>query len=191
MKIIKLENALKDMERVELAKAIREGAIIIYPTDTLYGIGCNALKTESVEKIAKAKGRDPSKPLSVIAPSKEWIAENARMTSDYVKFINDLLPGPYTVILKTKINIPFVVSKDGKIGLRIPRNEFCDFIRSQGFPFITTSVNLSEENPVYFIRDIPDKIREIADYAVDAGEIKGRASRVFDISGKGLEIVRW
>ncbi|MEE9323440.1 MAG: L-threonylcarbamoyladenylate synthase [Candidatus Aenigmarchaeota archaeon] len=191
MKIIKLANALKDMERVELAKAIREGKIIIYPTDTLYGIGCNAKNSESVEKILKAKGRGHDKPLSIIAPSKEWIVENIKITSNNLKFIDNLFPGPYTVILKAKIKIPFVVSKEGKIGTRIPRNEFCDFIRSQGFPFVTTSVNLSEENPVYSINDIPEQIKQIADYVIDAGEIKGHASRVYDISGKSLEILRW
>lgn len=191
MKIIKLEKALKDMERVELAKAIREGEILIYPTDTLYGIGCNAEKTASVEKIVKAKGRGSGKPLSVISPSKEWVAENTKITSDKVRFIDRLFPGPYTVVLKARIKISFVVSKEEKIGIRIPRNEFCDFIRSQGFPFVTTSVNLSEEKPVYSINDIPEKVKQIADYAVDAGEIRGHSSRVFDISGKTLEILRW
>lgn len=191
MKIIKLADALKDMERVELAKAVREGKILIYPTDTLYGIGCNAEKTASVERIMKAKGRDSEKPLSIIAPSKEWIAENTKITSNHVKFIDNLFPGPYTIVLKARIKIPFVVSKDVKMGIRIPRNEFCDFIRSQGSPFVTTSVNLSEENPVYSINDIPTRIMTIADYVIDAGEIRGHASRVFDISGKSLEILRW
>lgn len=191
MKTIKLANALKDLERVELAKAIREGKIIIYPTDTLYGIGCNAESEENVEIIMRIKERSPDKPLSVIAPSKEWIAENTKITSDYVKFINSLFPGPYTVVLNAKVKIPFVVSKEGKIGIRIPKNEFCDFIRSQGFPFVTTSVNLSEENPVYSVNDIPEKIKQIADYAIDAGEIRGHASRVFDISERKLEILRW
>lgn len=191
MKIIKLANALKDMERVELAKAVREGNILIYPTDTLYGIGCNAEKTASVERIMKVKGRDSEKPLSIIAPSKEWIAENTKITSNHVKFIDNLFPGPYTIVLKARIKIPFVISKDGKMGVRIPRNEFCDFIRSQGSPFVTTSVNLSEDNPVYSISDIPEQVKQVADYVIDAGEIRGHASRVFDISGKSLEILRW
>ncbi len=193
MRIIKITDALKDLERVALAKAIREGKILIYPTDTLYGIGCNAEKTESVERIMKAKERNSDKPLSIIAPSKEWISENTKITSDYVKFVNDLLPGPYTVILKAKakMKIPFVISKEGKIGIRIPRNEFCDFIRSQGFPFVTTSVNVSEKEPVFWIKEIPARIMTIADYVIDAGEIHGHASRVFDISGRRLEIIRW
>ncbi|MCK5023195.1 MAG: Sua5/YciO/YrdC/YwlC family protein, partial [Candidatus Aenigmarchaeota archaeon] len=95
MKVIKLSSALKDMQRVELAKAIREGKIIIYPTDTLYGIGCNAEKAKSIEKILNAKGRGKDKPVSIIAPSMEWIAENTISTSHNLKFANNLLPGPY------------------------------------------------------------------------------------------------
>ena len=193
MKIIKISDALKDMKRVELAKAIRNGKIIIYPTDTLYGIGCNADNIESVRKIIKAKGRGEGKPLSIIAPSKEWIAKTTSTLSINLKFVNSLLPGPYTVIMKAKANvkIPYVVSKQGKMGIRIPKNKFCDFIRSQGFPFITTSVNLSDTEPVNKIKEVPSKITNVADYAIDAGEIHGHSSRIYDISGKNLEIIRW
>lgn len=190
MKVIPLQAALKDMNRVELAKAIREGAIIIYPTDTLYGIGCNAFIKASVEKIAKAKGREPGKPFSVIAPSKAWITENTRITADNAQFVDNLLPGPYTVILRAKADIP-LVSADGKLGVRIPKNEFCDFIRSQGLPFLTTSVNLSTTAPISSLKDIPAQIAEMADYAIDAGELSGASSRIFDISGKEMQIVRW
>lgn len=193
MKTIKIADALKDMERVELAKAIRDGKIIIYPTDTLYGIGCNADNVLSVQKIIKAKGRGKDKPMSIIAPSKEWIAENTSTLSINLKFVNSLFPGPYTVIMKAKANvkIPYVVSKEGKIGIRIPKNEFCDFIRSQGFPFITTSVNVSDTEPVNKIKEVSSSITGIADYVIDAGEIHGYSSRIYDISGKNLEIIRW
>jgi L-threonylcarbamoyladenylate synthase len=193
MKIVKITDALKDMKRVELAKAIRNGKIIIYPTDTLYGIGCNADNILSVQKILRAKGRGEDKPLSIIAPSKEWIANNTSTLSINLKFVNSLLPGPYTVIMKAKTNvkIPYVVSKEGKMGIRIPKNEFCDFIRSQGFPFITTSVNISETEPANKIKEVPSSITSIADYAIDAGEIHGHSSRIYDISGKNLEIIRW
>jgi L-threonylcarbamoyladenylate synthase len=190
MKIIKVEAALKDMSRVELAKAIRDGKIFVYPTDTLYGIGCNALVKESVAKIVKAKLREPGKPFSVIAPSKEWITENTRITTDNAKFVDSLLPGPYTILLRSKINIPLVTS-EGKIGVRIPKNEFCDFIRSQGVPFVTSSVNAGATPPARSISEIPEGIAMVADYAIDAGQLSDASSRIFDISGKELVILRW
>lgn len=194
MKIMKFSDALKDMERVEVAKGIREGSIFIHPTDTLYGIGCNAEKTKSVEKIIEAKGREKEKPFSIIAPSEEWIAERANLTSKQVEFINNLFPGPYTVVMKVKrsFKMPYVVSSEGKIGVRIPRNRFCDFIRSLGVPFITTSVNISgEEDVITSPEDAPETIKKITDYAINSGQISGHSSRVFDISGGGLKILRW
>lgn len=194
MKTMKLADALKDMERVEVAKGVREGKIFVYPTDTLYGIGCNAEKTGSIEKIIGAKGRDAGKPLSVIAPSEEWIVEKANLTSKQIEFINSLLPGPYTVVMKAKpgLRMPYVVSGEGKIGIRMPRNEFCDFIRSLGVPFITTSVNVSGgEDAVSSPEEVPEAMKKIVDYAINAGRIEGHSSRVFDISGGGLEILRW
>jgi L-threonylcarbamoyladenylate synthase len=188
MKTVKLSKALKS-EKVK--KAILEGKILIYPTDTLYGIGCNAENRESVKKIMGAKGRDEDKPFSVIVPSKEWISENTKITRENEKFVDVLFPGPYTVILNAKERIPYVVSKEGSIGIRIPKNEFCDLIRSLNVLFVTTSVNLSEEEPVYSIKEIPEEIKKIADYAIDSGRIEGPASRVFDIRTNELKIARW
>lgn len=188
MENIKLSKALKSGE---VKQALVEGKIFIYPTDTLYGIGCNAENKESVEKIIKAKGRDKDKPFSVIVPSKEWISENTKITKENERFLEVLFPGPYTIILEAREQIPFVVSKEKSIGIRIPKNEFCDLIRSLGILFVTTSVNLSEEKPAFSIKDIPKQIREIADYVIDAGRIEGHASRVFDIRTNELKIARW
>ena len=188
MKIIKLPKALKSGE---VRKAITDGKIFIYPTDTLYGIGCNAENTESVKRIVQAKGRDEDKPLSVIVPSREWVSENAKITKENEKFLEVLFPGPYTVILNAKERIPFVVSKEGSIGIRIPKDKFCDLVRSLNVLFVTTSVNLSEEEPVYSIEEIPEEIKKIADYAIDSGRIEGGSSRVFDIRSNNLEILRW
>jgi len=188
MKIIKLREALKSGD---VRKAIADGKIFVYPTDTLYGIGCNIESRESAKKILKAKGRDSDKPFSVIVPSKEWIRKNTKITKENERFVDVLFPGPYTVILKAKEQIPYAVSKEGSIGIRIPKNEFCDLIRSTGVLFITTSVNLSEEEPVYSVKRIPDQIKKIVDYAVDAGKIEGPASRVFDIRTNELKIARW
>jgi L-threonylcarbamoyladenylate synthase len=187
MKVIKVSRAL---ESKEIPKALIEGKIFVYPTDTLYGIGCNAEISESVKKIYQAKNRSLDKPFSVIVPSKEWIFKNTKISKENKRFVESLLPGPYTVILKVKKRIPFVVSKEKTIGIRIPKNEFCDLIRRQNILFVTTSVNLTEEEPVFRIEDIPPPIRKIVDFAIDAGEIKGYASRVFDLT-KGFEIARF
>ena len=188
MKVVKVSNALKSKE---IAEGIRKGSVFVYPTDTLYGIGCNADNADAVKKICEAKGRPADKPFSVIVPSKEWIKENTVISKENMEFVNSLLPGPYTIILKAKKAIPFVTSKKEKtIGIRIPRDEFCDLVRKQNVLFITTSVNLSEDEPVTSVSEIPAQVKEKVDFAIDGGEIKGYGSRVFDLT-KGFEIVRF
>lgn len=187
MKTIKMENALKDRS---ISKAVKSGSIIIYPTDTLYGIGCNAEVSESVRRIHEAKQRPEGKPFSVIVPSVDWIKENTLISRENLEFLENLFPGPYMAILKAKKAIPNVTSKEGTIGVRIPKNDFCDLIRKQGVVFLSTSVNLSDREPIFSIKDVPAPIRDVSDIAVDAGEIKGHGSRVFDLT-KGFEIVRF
>ncbi len=187
MKVVKLATALKSKE---IADGIRNGDVFIYPTDTLYGLGCNAENADAVKKICEAKRRPVGKPFSVIVPSKEWIFQNTVISKDNMEFVNNLLPGPYTIILKAKKTISNVTSKEKTVGLRIPRNEFCDLIREQNILFISTSVNLSEDEPVSSIKDIPAQVKEKVDFAIDAGELGKYGSRIFDLT-EGFEIVRF
>lgn len=187
MKVIKLSEALKSKE---VADAIKSGKILIYPTDTIYGIGCNAEVAESVRRIHEAKARPGDKPFGVIAPSKEWIFDNTHISKENIAFVESLLPGPYMVILKAKRKIPFVTEKDGTIGIRIPKDPFCDLIRKQNILFITTSVNLSEDDPVRTIEEIPSQIKEIVDIAIDAGQSGIYGSRIFDLT-KDFKIARF
>jgi L-threonylcarbamoyladenylate synthase len=164
-------------------REILDGKIFIYPTDTVYGLGCNALNISSVEKIKKIKNRDFKKPLSIIAPSLKWIEKYCLVDFDLKKY----LPGPYTLILKKK-NKNFLkhVSSGDSIGVRMPDNEFCDEIRKTEVPFITTSVNLSGEKAIIRISEIPKNIKDQVDIIVDEGELSGRPSTIV-IDGKEIK----
>ncbi len=157
----------------ELKEKILSGKIFIYPTDTVYGLGCDATNKNSVKKIKDIKFRDKDKPLSIIAPSIKWIKENCIIEYN----IENYLPGPYTLILKKK-NVNFLnwVSETNTLGIRIPKNDFCDEIRKIGKPFITTSVNLSGENPAVSIKDINIKIIKQVDEVIDNGKLNGKSS---------------
>ena len=114
--------------------------IFIYPTDTIYGIGCDATNHNLIKKIRKIKQRD-KKPFSIIAPSKKWILNNFEVQEN---FLNKYLPGPYTLLLKKKKK-DFLkeVSENKFVGVRIPKNSFTKILQKTGKPIITTSVNLS------------------------------------------------
>jgi L-threonylcarbamoyladenylate synthase len=166
-----------------IPKYILAGKIFIYPTDTIYGIGCDATNIKAVNKIKEIKQRDAGKPLSIIAPSIEWIKENLIVDCDLEKY----LPGPYTIILKKK-NSKFLshVSSTDSLGVRIPNHEFTKMIQKAGLPFITTSVNLSGESFITKISDISPEILEGVDQVIDYGELNGNPSTLI-INGKEVE----
>lgn len=143
---------------------ILHGKVLIYPTDTLYGLGCNALNKDSVQKVREIKGRD-EKPFSVIAPSFDWIIDNFIYDYDIRKY----LPGPFTLLLKKK-DPDFLkhISLNDRIGVRIPNNPFTKLIEKAAVPFVTTSVNKSGEKPIIFLNEIPSEIINQVDSIIES-----------------------
>ena len=166
-----------------LNNEIKKGRLFIYPTDTIYGLGCDATNKKSVDKIKTIKQRDKDKPMSIIAPSLDWINENFIVDFD----INKYLPGPYTLILKKK-NPNFLshVSSTDSLGVRIPNNDFTKQIQESNLPFITTSVNLAGEAFATNISDISPDILEEVDHIIDYGELNGKPSTLI-INGKEVK----
>jgi len=164
---------------------IWRGKIFVYPTDTIYGLGCDATNKEAVEKIKRIKIRDSEKPLSVIAPSFEWIEKNLVVDCD----LKNYLPGAYTLVLKKK-NLEFLkwVSSGDSLGVRIPRNRFTSEIQKSEVPFITTSVNIAGEKPALRVEDIGKRILNEADIIIEADEELSGKPSVLVIGGQ--EIVR-
>lgn len=172
-------------------KEIENGKVFIYPTDTIYGIGCDATLSDSVQKIIDAKKRE-KKPMSVIAPSKDWIKENCILKKEFEKHL-DKLPGPYTLVLKLKDKN--AISKNvnsglDTIGIRIPNNWFSQIIAQTGNPFITTSVNITGEPFVTDPDQIEESILEYIDYVIDDGTIFGSPSTLIDLSGDKEKIIK-
>lgn len=172
------------MQEQEIINQIKLGKIFIYPTDTIYGLGCDATNIEAVKKIKQIKNRDEDKPLSVIAPSLEWINNNLIIDCEIEKY----LPGPYTIILKKK-NPDFLnhVSSTPSLGVRIPNCDFTKIIQKTGLPFITTSVNLAGEPFLTNIQDLNQEIKSKVDSIIDIGPLTGKPSTLI-LNGK--EIIR-
>jgi len=169
------------MENLE--EEVLVGKIFIYPTDTIYGLGCNAMNENAVQKIREIKNRDKNKPLSIIAPSIEWIKEN--FITDMV--LEKYLPGPYTLILKKKVmNFLSHISDSDSLGVRIPNSEFTKRIQGIGVPFITTSVNISGEPFANKISDIKPEILNKVDFIINNGILSGKPSTLV-INGKEIK----
>ncbi len=168
---------------MDFVEDIKNGAVFIYPTDTIYGLGCDAMNPESVKKVKELKYRDAMKPMSVIAPSVDWIKEHCEVTDD---LIEKYLPGPFTLILKKK-NVDFMrdVADCDTMGVRIPDCEFTKFVEKAGVPFITTSVNFAGEPFAIKISDIDSKILDSAEIVIGVGQLDGRPSTLI-VDGKEI-----
>ncbi len=165
-------------ERDKIKRLILEGKVFVYPTDTVYGMGCDAKNEKSVKRIRDIKKRR-DKPFSVIAPSKDWIIRNCKVKMKDL----DILPGPYTIIAKLKKD---AVCSDvnlgmDTIGLRIPKHWFSGLIGELGIPVVTTSVNVSGKKYMTSIDNIDIKIKEKVDFLVYEGKLDGRPSNIVNL----------
>ncbi len=179
---------LKDIKQRWLENEIKAGKIFIYPTDTIYGIGCDATQIRAVRKIRKIKKRD-AKPFSIIAPSKKWMTENFKIKPTFLK----KLPGPFTYILepKKKKLLPRAVLRGAKmVGVRIPKHKLTKLIQKTKKPFITTSVNISGQQHIFQIADIPKPILEKVDYVIDEGVLINPPSTLIDFSQDPPKIIK-
>lgn len=169
----------KDVIRTSL---IENHIVFIYPTDTIYGIGCNALDKESVEKIRNIKQRKEN-PFSVIAPSKEWIDENCVVNENAKDWVKRL-PGPYTLVLKTKKQCIAENVAPGldTLGVRIPDHWFSNIVNEIDIPIVTTSVNKSNEDFMTSLDDLDSDIKSRVDFIVYEGVKKGQPSKIIDLT---------
>lgn len=177
-----LTKAELQLRFTEIAKQIRNGAVFIYPTDTIYGLGCNALDEKAVAKIRKLKDR-PTNPFSIIVPSKEWINENCIVTKEGKEWLSKL-PGPYTLILKLKNKNAIAKSvnqSEETIGVRIPDHWISDVVKELGIPIITTSANRSALPFMISLEDLDPAIEDDVDFIIYEGEKKGKPSKIINV----------
>ncbi len=172
------------------AKLKENSPIFIYPTDTIYGIGCNALSKEAVEKVRIAKQRTKN-PFSVIAPSKDWIMENCIVDDSGKEWLKKL-PGPYTLIFKIKKKCVAENVAPGlkTLGVRIPDHWFSDFVKELKIPIITTSANKSSEDFMTSLENLDMDIKGKIDFIIYEGEKIGRPSKIIDLTNKEKLIQR-
>lgn len=181
MRILNFEEF--ELEKNEIIDSIINGSVFIHPTDTIYGLGCNALLSNSVKKIRQLKARTTN-PFSVIAPSVEWVHENCIVDRNAEEWLNKL-PGPYTLILKLKKEC---VAKEVNLGLktlgvRIPNHWIKNIVAEANVPVVTTSVNRSSEDYMTSLEDLDPFIKGYIDFVLYEGRKEGNPSRIVDLTG--------
>ena len=181
MKIL-TEDEVKTNKEVIL-EVIRNGTIFIHPTGPIYGLGCNAESEDCVDDVRDIKERADS-PFSVIAPSKEWILENCIVNGEGKEWI-DKLPGPYTLILRSKKGVAKNVAPGhDTLGIRMPDHWFSEIVRELGIPVVTTSANKSGENFMTSLDNLDDDIKESIEFIIYEGEKHGHPSTIVDLTGE-------
>ena len=174
------------------ADVLRDGGLLIYPTDSVYGLGCDLLNKSSVEKIYQIKGNDKRKLLSFICPDLKGISEYAYVSNAAYKTMRHLLPGPFTFILNATRQVPKILLEKRKaVGIRVPDNVVCQGLLSEfGRPIISTSACLHDQE---FLSD-PDIIEEtfahLVDLFLDSGPGGLEPSTIIDFTQEEPVVIR-
>lgn len=181
----------------EIVDALREGAVIIYPTDTVYSFGCDLRKPRAIERIARLKGIKPEKAdFSIIFDDLSRLSEFTRSVDNPTyKLLRRALPGPYTFILEASNAIPRYFKHNKKtVGIRIPNHTIPrTLVRELGFPIIASSVHDDEDDIQEYFTDpelIYERYKNDVDYVIDGGIGQLYASTVIDLTGGQPEIIR-
>lgn len=170
-----------------ILEVIKNGALFIHPTDTIYGIGCNATGEEFVDGVREIKGR-PESPFSVIAPSKEWIRRNCIVNKKAEEWL-DRLPGPYTLILEAKDTVAKNVAPGmNTLGVRIPDHWFSKIVEELGLPVVTTSANKAGGDFMTSLQNLDDEIKKRVEFIIYEDEKHGRPSTIVDLTGEKVKV---
>ncbi|MEX0877375.1 MAG: L-threonylcarbamoyladenylate synthase [Candidatus Spechtbacterales bacterium] len=196
--MIRIKLTEENLESVakKAAEHIRQGEVVIFPTDTLYGLGVDALKTTSVEKLFALKKRPASKPVPVFVKNIEMAKEFAFIDKKKEAVLERLWPGPFTVVLDKKEDISDRLSAGtGKVGLRMPADNFClELLRRFEGPITGSSANVSGMSSYSDIDAILRQFKEYSEepaFVVDAGVLEEKEpSTVVDLTGAHPRILR-
>ncbi len=180
------ENSIK-----ETVNALKNGGICVYPTETCYGLGCDATNEKAIKKLRKIKKMNDEKKISIIVSSLEMIKKYGRVTKRVEKIVNLFMPAPLTLVIRKKKSIPDILNKD-EIAFRIPNNLVAlRLVKEFEKPITTTSANITTKPSIYTF----DKIRKVfegkVDIILDGGDLPLEPpSTIVDMTKRKAEIIR-
>lgn len=184
-----------EKEIARVVKVLKEGGLVIYPTDTVYGLGCDITNTKALERIAKIKG------IKLDKANFSFVCHDLSNISDYVKQIDTstfkllkkALPGPYTFILPGNNNLPKEFKKKTTVGIRVPDNSIAlEIVKLLGNPIVSTSIH-DDDDVIEYTTDpelIFEKWQHLVDVVIDGGYGDNQASTIIDLSEGEPVVVR-
>lgn len=184
-----------EKEIAKVVKVLKDGGLVIYPTDTVYGLGCDITNTKALERIAKIKG------IKLEKANFSFVCHDLSNISDYVKQIDTstfkllkkALPGPYTFILPGNNNLPKEFKKKTTVGIRVPDNSIAlEIVRQLGNPIVSTSIH-DDDDVIEYTTDpelIFEKWQNLVDVVIDGGYGDNQASTIIDLSEGEPVVVR-
>ena len=179
----------------EAAEILRNGGVIIYPTDTIYGMGCDIHNARAIERVCQIKGVKPDKVnLSFICSDLTHISDYAKIDTPTYKVMKKALPGPFTFVLNATSSVPkYAAAKKKTVGIRVPDNQVAlALVRELGNPILSTSIR-DEDEVLEYSTDpelIYEKYRNLVDAVIDGGYGNNIASTVIDATNNEFEVLR-
>ncbi len=196
MKLLKVFRDNPNERFIELAAdTMRRGGIVIYPTDTLYALGCDALNNNAIERICKLKGiRSDRTNLSIICSDLSEVAKYARLENANFRLLKENLPGPFTFILPALSKLPKAFKGRKTVGVRIPDNHIAlPLVQALGKPHMTSSITIDDDDDADYLTEpelIAERFAGDADLVIDGGHGGTEPSTVVDCTTDEPEIVR-
>lgn len=180
------------MNYKKISNILKKDGVVVFPTETVYGIGANALSKKAIDKIYKIKKRPREKAINIMVGKKEDIEKYAYIKSDIErKIIDKLMPGPLTIILNKKKDFGKDFTKAKTIGIRIPNSLVAqNILKEVDFPLLVSSANISSMPPLNNFQDIKHQFGKIVDVIIDGGIIDGLPSTIVKVVDEKITILR-
>ena len=177
---------------MKVVDILKTGGVVVYPTDTYYGIGCDIMNKKAIEKIYQIKQRHNSKPFSFICSDLKNISLYAKVSNYAYKTMKRLLPGPYTFILEGSKLVPkIMLTKRKTAGIRVPDNQIClNLVKDLGNPVITTSATMPDGTIFHDASLIHDYFGNRVDVVIDGSVVPGQPSSVIMLINDIPEVLR-
>jgi tRNA threonylcarbamoyl adenosine modification protein (Sua5/YciO/YrdC/YwlC family) len=176
----------------KIVQILRSDGVIIYPTDTVYGLGCDIHSKKALEKVRRIKKMDNKRPLSFVFADLKSISQYAQVEDNDYKILRKYLPGPYTFVLKATRLVPrIVLTKRNEVGIRIPDNVICQaLVNELGNPILSSSVRLPDDQLLWDLREIESIYKGQVELVIDGGAFMPEPSSVISLIDGEATVLR-